>query len=116
MSGIADTGTTLLLLDDNTVSAYYAQVGGAQYDSSQGGYTFSCSMTLPDFTFGIESSSITIPGAYMNYAPTDDTGDTCFGGIQSSSGIGFNIFGDIALKAALVVFDGGNTRLGWAPK
>ncbi|OAQ58849.1 secreted aspartic proteinase precursor [Pochonia chlamydosporia 170] len=116
ISGIADTGTTLLLLDDSTVSAYYSQVSGAQYDSSQGGYTFSCSTSLPDFTFGIESSAITIPGAYMNYAPTDDSGATCFGGIQSSSGIGFNIFGDIALKAALVVFDGGNMRLGWAPK
>ncbi|KHN94407.1 secreted aspartic proteinase precursor [Metarhizium album ARSEF 1941] len=114
--GIADTGTSLLLLDDDTVRAYYAQVSGSQYDSSQGGYTFGCGASLPDFTFGVEDSSITIPGAYMNYCPTDDSGSTCFGGIQSSAGIGLNIFGDVALKAALVVFDAGNTRLGWAPK
>ncbi|OAA35184.1 secreted aspartic proteinase precursor [Metarhizium rileyi] len=116
ISGIADTGTTLLLLDDDVVSAYYSQVSGAQYDGSQGGYTFSCDADLPDFTFGIESSSITIPGAYMNYAPTDSSEVSCFGGIQGNYGIGVNIFGDIALKAALVVFDAGNLRLGWAAK
>jgi aspergillopepsin I len=116
VSGIADTGTTLLLLPDSVVKAYYAKVSGASYDSSQGGYTFSCSTSLPSFSFGVSSSTITIPGTYLNYAPTDDSGETCFGGLQSSSGIGINIFGDIALKAAFVVFDGGNKRLGWAPK
>lgn len=114
--GIADTGTTLLLLPDSVVEAYYGQVDGASYDNSQGGYTFSCDTTLPEFTFAVESSTITVPGAYVNYAPIDDTGATCFGGIQSSSGIGINIFGDVALKSAFVVFDGGNLRLGWASK
>ncbi|KAJ6445302.1 Multidrug resistance protein 2 [Purpureocillium lavendulum] len=116
IDGIADTGTTLLLLPDDVVDAYYREVDGASYDDSQGGYTFSCGTTLPNFTFGVESSTITVPGAYINYAPTDDSGSTCFGGIQSSSGIGINIFGDVALKSAFVVFDGGNLRLGWAPK
>ncbi|OAQ65154.1 secreted aspartic proteinase precursor [Pochonia chlamydosporia 170] len=115
-SGIADTGTTLLLLPDSIVNAYYSKVSGASYDNSQGGYTFSCDTTLPTFSFGVSSSTITIPGEYLNFAPTDDSGETCFGGLQSSSGIGINIFGDVALKAAFVVFDGGNNRLGWAPK
>lgn len=50
----------------------------------------------------------------MNYAPVSTS--TCFGGLQSSSGIGINIFGDVALKAAFVVFDGASNRLGWAAK
>jgi hypothetical protein len=50
----------------------------------------------------------------INFAPVD--GNTCFGGLQSDDGIGFSIFGDVAIKAALVVFDLGNKRLGWAQK
>lgn len=116
ISGIADTGTTLLLLPTAVVKAYYKQVSGATYDSSQGGYVFSCSKTLPDFTFGVGSARVKIPGSFINFAPVDDTGSSCFGGIQDDAGIGFAIFGDVALKAAFVVFDGGNTRLGWASK
>lgn len=67
---IADTGTTLLLMDDSVVSAYYSKVSGAAYDSTQGGYTFPCSTTLPSFTLGIGSYMAVIPGTYMNYAPT----------------------------------------------
>lgn len=53
----------------------------------------------------------------MNYGPVTDGSSTCFGGLQSSSSIGINIFGDVALKAAFVVFDGSSTpRVGWASK
>ncbi|KAG8411663.1 hypothetical protein J3459_016327 [Metarhizium acridum] len=81
-----------------------------------GGYVFDCSSELPDFSFGVGQAKITIPGSIINYAPTQEGGSTCYGGIQGSGQIGQNIFGDIALKAALVVFDAGNNRLGWAPK
>ncbi len=70
----------------------------------------------PDFVIGLSSANITVPGEYINYAPVDSSGKTCFGGIQSDSGIGFAIWGDVALKAAFVVFDAGNTQLGFAPK
>jgi hypothetical protein len=69
IDAIADTGTTLLLMDDSIVSAYYAKVSGASYDSTQGGYTFPCSATLPSFTLGIGSYKAVVPGTYMNYAP-----------------------------------------------
>ncbi|KAI1371131.1 endothiapepsin [Hypoxylon crocopeplum] len=116
IQGIADTGTTLALLPDSVVTAYYRQVSGAKLDNQQGGYTFPCSASLPDFVFGVESSKVTIPGEFVNYAPVDDS--TCFGGIQSDEGIGFSIFGDVALKAAFVVFDTteGSPRLGFAKK
>jgi hypothetical protein len=69
IDAIADTGTTLLLMDDRIVSAYYAKVSGASYDSSQGGYIFPCSATLPSFTLGIGSYKSVIPDTYMNYSP-----------------------------------------------
>jgi aspergillopepsin I len=53
----------------------------------------------------------------MNYAPVVAGSSTCLGGLQDSATTnGFNIFGDIALKAAFVVFDAGSLRLGWASK
>lgn len=113
ISGIADTGTTLLLLPDDIVSAYYSNVSGATNDQQQGGYVFSCSATLPDFSFNVGGGTITIPGAYINYAKQNGV---CFGGLQSSNGVGTNIFGDVALKAAYVVFDDANGRVGWAQK
>ena len=131
INGIADTGTTLLLLDDDVVDAYYKQVDGAQNDQQQGGYVFDCSAKLPDFSFGVGSSKITVPGSLINFAPADSgsgsssggggekdkrASGSCFGGLQSNGGIGQSIFGDVALKAALVVFDAGNNQLGWAPK
>lgn len=118
IQGIADTGTSLFLLPSSVVSAYYGGVSGAKYDNNQGGYTLPCSGSAPDFFFAVGSAQelITVPGDYIKYAPTGSSGKTCYGGIQSDSGIGFSIWGDVALKAAFVVFDGGNSRLGWAPK
>ncbi|KAJ0151090.1 Endothiapepsin, partial [Colletotrichum tanaceti] len=114
VTGIADTGTTLLLLPSSIVTAYYSKITGASYDSSQGAYTFPCSSAVPSFTFGVGSARVTIPGSYLNYAPISAT--TCFGGLQSNAGIGISIYGDVALKAAFVVFNGGTKQLGWAAK
>lgn len=113
IAGIADTGTTLLLLDSSIVDQYYQQVPGASVDSSQGGYTFDCSTQLPGFDFSVGGGQITIPGSLLNYG--DAGNGKCFGGLQSNNG-GDNIFGDIALKAAYVIFDIGNMQLGWAQK
>jgi Eukaryotic aspartyl protease len=83
-------------------------------DSTQGGYTFPCSATLPDFTLGIDSYLAVVPGNYINYAPA---GSNCYGGIQSSSGVGINLYGDVFFKSQFVVFDGSDTpRVGFAPK
>lgn len=113
-TAIADTGTTLLLLPDSIVQAYWSKVAGAAYDSSWAAILFPCSRTLPDFTFGIGTYRGVIPGRYMNYGQVNSS--TCYGGIQSQGTIGFSIFGDIALKAQFVVFDLGNRRVGFANK
>lgn len=116
ITGIADTGTTLLMLPDAVVSAYYAQVDGAEESQEEGGYVFSCSATLPDFVLGIGEGQITVPGDYINYMAIDSSGEQCYGGIQSDADIGMAIFGDVALKSAFVVFDSANSRVGWAAK
>ena len=135
-AGIADTGTTLMLLSDDTVSNYYSQVNGAQNDQSAGGYVFDCNANLPDFSITVAGYTATVPGKFINYAPADNTGSSkfdphpilydtadeipaaCFGGIQSDSSIGFAIYGDVFLKSQYVVFDKsqGSPRLGLAPK
>lgn len=142
ITGIADTGTTLLFLPGEVNQAYYSQVQGAQVDQEAGGIVFPCDADLPDFTFGVANASVTIPGAFMNFAPLQSTSSSsnviglekrhrkglrgasiksqssgmCFGGLQDSDSAGINIFGDIALKAAFVVFDGANSRIGFANK
>ncbi|KAF2034105.1 Asp-domain-containing protein [Setomelanomma holmii] len=112
ISGILDTGTTLIYTDTAIVQAYYAKVSGAKLDSTQGGYTFPCSATLPDFSITIGGVKQTVPGKYINYAPV--TSSTCFGGIQDDSDIGFSIYGDIFLKSKYVVHEMGSTpRIGF---
>ena len=117
IDAIADTGTTLLYLPTAAVTAYYKQVKGAKLDNSQGGYTFPCSATLPSITLGIGSYKAVVPGSYVVYAPISTGSSTCFGGIQSNTGIGFSIYGDIFLKSQFVVFDGtASPQLGFAAK
>ncbi|KAI9781567.1 MAG: Type I transmembrane sorting receptor [Peltula sp. TS41687] len=114
--GIADTGTTLLIIDDFIASSYYSTIRGAYLDDSIGGYIFPCSARLPDFTFGIGNQRAVISGTYINFAPADTEGTVCFGGIQPRGNLPFTIWGDIMFKAQFVVFDGGNNRLGFAAK
>lgn len=114
--GIADTGTTLMLLPDEVVAAYYSSIASAAYDPAQGGVTFRCDDAVPDFTFGVEAAGITVPGSLVKFGKADAAGEMCFGGIQSNNGLPFSIFGDVALKAAFVVFNAGDMTLGWGQK
>jgi hypothetical protein len=125
ITAIADTGTSLMFLPEQVNKAYYSQIDGARVDTTAGGYVFPCDTKMPDFTFYMGETGITVPGSYMNFAPLEgpvpgekegkrEVG-TCYGGLQSSAG-DINIFGDIALKAAFVVFDAEKTRIGFAKK
>ncbi|GMF77763.1 unnamed protein product [Aspergillus oryzae] len=111
---ITDTGTTLVMLDDEIVDAYYKQVQGAKNDASAGGYVFPCETELPEFTVVIGSYNAVIPGKHINYAPLQEGSSTCVGGIQSNSGLGLSILGDVFLKSQYVVFDSQGPRLGFA--
>lgn len=114
IDAIADTGTTLLLMDDAIVTDYYKNIKGAQMDQTQGGYVFPCSAKIPDMVLGIGKGKATIPGTLMSLGKVDSS--NCFGGLQSNSGIGLSIYGDIFLKAVFAVFDADNSQFGFAPK
>ena len=103
---IVDTGTSLLLLPQDIVTAYYAKVPGAAYDASWAGYTFPCTAAgfkLPNFGLRLNNAMHTVPGAYMNWAQINGT--HCYGGMQPSTGLPFAILGDVFLKAVYTVFD-----------
>ena len=113
-TAISDTGTTLVLMGDAAVDHYYAEVSGASFDKSQGGYTFPCSATLPDLSISIgDTHYATIPGSHMNFNSVDS--DTCFGGLQSVGSGSQAIYGDVFFNANYAVFDASGPRFGFAP-
>ncbi|KAE8154942.1 Aspartic protease pep1 [Aspergillus avenaceus] len=114
ITAIADTGTTLIMIDDEIVEAYYEQVPNAENSYSAGGYVFPCDSDLPDFTVQIGEYSAVVPGKHINYSPLQEGGSTCVGGIQSNSGLGLSILGDVFLKSQYVVFDSEGPKLGFA--
>ncbi|KAK1993821.1 eukaryotic aspartyl protease [Colletotrichum falcatum] len=118
---IADTGTTLMLLPDAIVTAYYKNVPGAKFDATNGGFVFGCQQQIPSFTVDLGAYKAVVPGEFMKFAPVDgqtvETSTTCFGGIQSVGQLPFAIYGDVFLKSQFVVFQGGsNNQLGFATK
>ncbi|KAL3491726.1 aspartic protease pep1 [Aspergillus germanicus] len=115
-SAIADTGTTLIMIDSTIAETYYSQIRGAQESYLYGGWVFPCSAHVPSFTITINGYDAVVPGEHINYAPVATGSNTCFGGIQGNQGLGFSILGDVFLKSQYVVFDSHGPRLGIAPQ
>ncbi|KAF1985062.1 aspergillopepsin A precursor [Aulographum hederae CBS 113979] len=118
---IADTGTSLLLVDDAVAKAYYAKVQGAQNNPQIGGFTYPCNAAMPDFGVNVGPDYMaTVPGSQITFAQVD--AQTCFGGVQSNGAVGtaggksLQIYGDTMFKTQFVVFDGANKQLQIAPK
>ncbi|KAG9234102.1 putative endothiapepsin [Amylocarpus encephaloides] len=110
-TGIADTGTTLLLMVDSAVSAYYASVSGAK--NTADGWTFPCAATLPSLAIRMGSSAYaTIPGSLLNFETY--SGSTCYGALQSVGGGTQNIYGDVFFNAYYGIFDSTGPRFGFA--
>ena len=120
-SAIIDTGTSLMLVQEQMVVGYYSQVQGAELNTQVGGIIFPCDATLPDLNVRLgDSYTATIPGQGMNFAEvgTDtETGQSfCFGGLQSNQGVPFAIYGDVFFKSQFVAFQGGDEpSIGIAP-
>ena len=88
--GIVDTGTTLILISDDGVSNYYGNTG-ATYDDYQGGYTFDCTTTLPDFSITIGAYTATVPGSNINFGPAGE--GSKFEVLNTAMGNQANIYG-----------------------
>ncbi|RDL41578.1 putative endothiapepsin [Venustampulla echinocandica] len=116
-TGILDTGTTLALMVDSAVSAYYAQVSGAVNSRSLGGWVFPCKgTTLPDLSVRLGPTNYaTIPGKLLNFQPADASGTQCYGGLQSVGGGTMNVYGDVFFNAFYGIFDANGPRFGFAP-
>jgi aspergillopepsin I len=112
-TGITDTGTTLVLMSDAAVTAYYKQVSGSSSSQTDGGYIFDCSTTLPDLSFAVGDNTATIPGSLINFAAASESGK-CFGGVQSVGQGTQNIYGDVFLNANYGVFDASGPSFGFA--
>ncbi|EHA51121.1 endothiapepsin [Pyricularia oryzae 70-15] len=129
MTGVVDTGTTLMYLDKPIVDDYYSHVPGSRYDNASAGWVFPCAQAqpLPDFSFGVGDADhvavITVPGKYLNWAVNDVAKNECFGGLQEAfdyEGGKLSLFGAVAMKSAYVIFEdnrpASDPRIGWAPK
>ncbi|KAI8814933.1 aspartic peptidase domain-containing protein [Cladochytrium replicatum] len=110
-SAIADTGTSLVILETSVANAINKAIG-ATYSSSDGVYLVSCSASLPSVKFTVAGSTYTFaPSEYL----FNDSG-TCFTGFtQGASSFGLSILGDVFLRKAYSVYDKNSNRVGFAP-
>jgi hypothetical protein len=114
---IADTGTSLLLVDDAVAKSFYSQVPGAQLSEQLGGFVYPCNAKVPSFGVAIGDNYIAeVPGDQITFAQVDNAGTTCFGGVQSNGGANLQIYGDTMFKTQFVVFNGQNNSIAFAPK
>ena len=111
---IADTGTSLMIMDPVVVQKYYEQVPGAKQSANGGSMVVPCNAQLPDLHIELAENYMgTIPGPLFNY---DQVGNGyCLGGLQSNKGGGMQVFGDLMFKSQFVVFDGEGPKLWFAP-
>ena len=100
---ILDTGTTLCLLSDADCQKIYS--GWGTNDQQAGGYVFPADTPLskmPTLTFKWGNTTVTFQKEYFAYNTVQGSNNV-FGSIQSSGGIGMNIFGDAFLHNTYVV-------------
>jgi hypothetical protein len=103
-TAIADTGTTLALIDDNTCKAIYDAIPGSKYDSNQQGYVFPADTSadqLPTVTFAVGDQQFAVQKEDLGFA--DAGNGMTYGGIQSRGDMTFDILGDTFLKGIYAV-------------
>lgn len=101
---IADTGTTVALVDDATCQAIYDAIEGAYYDNDSQGYIYPVdtpadklpvvSFAVGDKQFVVQKEDLGFAGAKSGYV---------YGGIQSRGSMPMDILGDTFLKGIYAV-------------
>lgn len=103
-TAIADTGTTLALVDDKTCEAIYGAIPGAKIDQTQQGWVFPSTVTvdqLPVVGFDVGGKTFNVQKEDLAFA--DAGNGMIYGGIQSRGTMDFDILGDTFLKGIYAV-------------
>ncbi len=103
-TAIADTGTTLALVDDELCRKVYAAIPGATYDSAAQGYVFPTDTpeaSLPVVTFAVGGRQFAVQKEDLGFAEVSP--GVIYGGIQSRGDLPFDILGGTFLKAVYAV-------------
>ncbi|KAI5301796.1 Type I transmembrane sorting receptor [Ascosphaera pollenicola] len=112
LSAMADTGTSLMNLEDSAAKGYFKDVNGVK--EYGGFYTVNCDTELPDLVFKINGHRAVIPG--NSHMGTGHGDNQCYTSVQG--GGSENIIGDVFFKTQFVVFklnDGEkNAQIGFA--
>lgn len=101
---IADTGTTLALVDDETCQAIYDAIPGALYDDESQGYIFPSNTTedkLPVVSFAVGDKQFVVQKEDLGFAEAKS--GYVYGGIQSRGSMTMDILGDTFLKGIYAV-------------
>ena len=105
-TAVADTGSTLALIDDALCDAIYAAIPGGRYAEEIQGYIFPSNTTvdqLPDVSFAVGDQLFAVQKEDLGFA---DAGlGMTYGGIQSRGSLSFDILGDTWLKGVYAVSD-----------
>ncbi|KAG9190947.1 hypothetical protein G6011_09035 [Alternaria panax] len=112
-TAIADTGTTLALLDDTLCEKIYSAIPGAVYDKAHQGWTFPIATKvsdLPTLALAVGDKVFEVQKEDFGFAKCG--ADMQYGGIQSRGKSEFDILGDTWLKGVYAVFDQGRKRFG----
>ncbi|CAG7919744.1 unnamed protein product [Penicillium olsonii] len=110
---IADTGTTLALVEDEVCQEIYDAIEGAIYDDDSQGWIYPSDTTadkLPVISFAVGDKQFVVQKEDLGFAPAKS--GYVYGGIQSRGSMTMDILGDTFLKAIYAVFDVGNLRFG----
>ncbi|PWY85608.1 acid protease [Aspergillus eucalypticola CBS 122712] len=112
-TAIADTGTTLALVDDDTCEAIYSAIDGAYYDQEVQGWIYPTDTAqdkLPTVSFAVGEKQFVVQKEDLAFSEAK-TGYV-YGGIQSRGDMTMDILGDTFLKSIYAIFDVGNLRFG----
>lgn len=105
-TAIADTGTTLALVDDATCKAIYDAIKGAKYDSESQGYIYPSDTTvdnLPVVSFAVGDKQFAVQKEDLGFVEAKS--GWIYGGIQSRGSMDMDILGDTFLKGIYAVSD-----------
>ncbi|KAI0314883.1 acid protease [Amylostereum chailletii] len=97
-TAIVDSGTTLIIGDEDSVRAFYAAVPGAkEIDGQPGLFSVPCE-GLPEMSITFGNKAINIAPETFNLGPVQSGSSDCVAGVQYTSGVSFWIFGDVLMK------------------